>query len=429
MTAPGIRAPGGAYEGAGRHVALAVRAYSSVVIVSDDVIAAAHVAIGIALAESATRLVMIGDLAGDVPPLQRLMNDDDPHGIYDSFAFGTSFKKVARAVPGVENFLFMPSGTDAPATNEILANARWGRFASEFAQSDELLLLVADVSAPGLDRLLAQMDGVVLVGLKKIDSAPDAVILARVPHPAMIAPPKIDLSSPRRTFSQRAIGLGAAALLAAGVSIGVVAGSRTARDPTPVVPAGSVADSAADDSSARPRPPVLIPVNPGDSANAIAFSIEVLASNTAEGADFEIQRHRSVMPGATVSLVPVGDTEATWYKVHAGAFPDSVAARRLLLSLRRRKIVPDSAGSIIRAPFALLVDSIASQGGMNAKTRESVQGLIARSVAAYALVQSDGSVKIYAGAFQNPEQSLLAATDLRVKGLTPLLAYRTGRIP
>ena len=244
MTAPGIRAPGGAYEGAGRHVALAVRAYSSVVIVSDDVIAAAHVAIGIALAESATRLVMIGDLAGDVPPLQRLMNDDDPHGIYDSFAFGTSFKKVARAVPGVENFLFMPSGTDAPATSEILANARWGRFASEFAQSDELLLLVADVSAPGLDRLLAQMDGVVLVGLKKIDSAPDAVILARVPHPAMIAPPKIDLSSPRRTFSQRAIGLGAAALLAAGVSIGVVAGSRTARDATPVVPAGSVAELA-----------------------------------------------------------------------------------------------------------------------------------------------------------------------------------------
>lgn len=72
MTSVALRAPGGAYEGAGRRVALAVRGYSSVVVTSDDPVAAAHVAIGIALAESATRLVMIGDLAGELPPLQRL---------------------------------------------------------------------------------------------------------------------------------------------------------------------------------------------------------------------------------------------------------------------------------------------------------------------------------------------------------------------
>ena len=35
---------------------------------------------------------------------------------------------------------------------------------------------------------------------------------------------------------------------------------------------------------------------------------------------------------------------------------------------------------------------------------------------------------LYAGAFENPEQSSLAATALRVAGVTPVLEYRTGRI-
>ena len=97
--APPIRAPGGAYEGAGRQASVAVRGYSSVVVTSDDVPAAAHTAIGIALSESAHRLVMIADLAGEAAPLQALVKDDDPHGIYDSFEFGTSFTKIARLHP------------------------------------------------------------------------------------------------------------------------------------------------------------------------------------------------------------------------------------------------------------------------------------------------------------------------------------------
>ena len=426
MTAPAIRAPGGSYEGAGRRIALAVRGYSSVVVTSDDPIAAAHVAIGIALAESATRLVMIGDMAGDLPPLQRLTADDDPHGIFDSFVFGTSFGKLGHAVAGVENFFFMASGTDSPATPEIFGSPRWGRFASEFAKSDELLLLVADSSAPGINRLLAQMDGAILVGLQQIDAAPNAVILAKVSHPAAVPPPRIDIAPPRPTLSGRKVGMAAAALVALGIAAGAMFGLRSR--PGETRNSGlSAADSAASDSASRPRPPVILPVNPADSLIATAFSIQVLASNTAEAANFQLERHRSVMPGATISLVPVGDTEATWYRVYAGAFADSADANRLLVSLRRRRIVLDSSSIIVRAPFALLIDSIPSQGGMGALTRDRVQGFIERSVPAYALIQRDGSARVYAGAFQDPEQSALAATDLRVKGLTPLLAYRTGR--
>ena len=138
---------------------------------------------------------------------------------------------------------------------------------------------------------------------------------------------------------------------------------------------------------------------------------------------------RDRLPASTISLVPIGDTEATWYKVHAGAYTDSAGAETLLATLRRRRIVLESAGSIIRAPFALRVDSVAPQAGMTARIRERIRDLSERGVHAYALMQNDGSARIYAGAFGNPEQSSLAATALRVAGLTPVLEYRTGRLP
>jgi hypothetical protein len=172
-----------------------------------------------------------------------------------------------------------------------------------------------------------------------------------------------------------------------------------------------------------------MPANPADSASATAFSVEILASNTLEAANFEIQRHGSVMPAATISLVPIGDTEATWYKVHAGAYSDSAEAERLLATLRRRRIVPDSVGSVVRAPLALLIDSIPAQAGMTSRMREKIQSFQDKDVTAYALLQRDGSARIYVGAFDRAPQSSLATTALRVAGLTPVLEYRTGTLP
>jgi hypothetical protein len=179
---------------------------------------------------------------------------------------------------------------------------------------------------------------------------------------------------------------------------------------------------------APPRSAPLLIANPADSAAAAAFSVEILKANTAEAANFELQRHGAMMPAATISLVPIGDTESIWYTVYAGALSDSAQAERLLASLRRRRIVADSIGSVVRTPFALRVDSVPAQAAVSSKAREKVQALAARGVAAYALSQRDGSARLYAGAFESPDQSSLAATALRVAGLTPVLEYRTGRI-
>ena len=424
MTAPAARATGGSYEGAGRQVAVTLRGYSSVLIVSDDVTLAAHAAIGIGLAESAHRLVMIADLGGDTPPLQSLVRDDDAHGIYDSFEFGTSFVRIAREIEGAKNLYLMPSGTESPAIGQIIGSPRWARFASEFANADELLLLVVSSDAPELDKLASQVDGAVLVGLQRVETAPSVNILAKIPHPAVVPPPQIEIAPAKRPLPLARLGLGAAALLIIGTAAGAFLGKRAApgAEPTPVVSDSSAIDSV------RPVRPTIAVANAADSATATAFSVEISFFNTLEGANFEVQRHGAVMPAATISLVPIGDTEAIWYKVHAGAYADSAEAERLLATLRRRRVVPDSGGSVVRVPLAMLVDSIPAQPGMGARIREMLQSLAGKDVKAYALMQTDGSARVYAGAFERPEQSPLAATALRVAGLSPVLAYRTGRI-
>jgi len=433
------RAPGSAYESAGRNVALAVRGYSSVVVTSDDLVAAAHVAIGIALAESATRLVVIGDLADDVAPLQKLMAGDDTHGIYDSFVFGTSLGKIARPVEGTTSLFFMPSGTESAATMEILSDSRWKRFAAESASSDELLLLVVGASAPGLDRLVAQMDGVVLVGLQKLDAVPDAVLLAKVQHPPTIAPPRIDRASrPKsppaaaaKTWNPRTLGIAAAALLALGIIAGALYSWLSGKpSSTSALPANSAAGSPAGGGATSSRRASRMRLsNPQDSLAATAFSVEILGADTAEEANFELQRHRGTMPAATIAVVPVGEGAISRYKLFAGAFSDSAEAGQLLSSLRRRNIVSRSAGRVVRAPFALLIDSVSASDGASSRAREKLQNYFERDIPAYSLVQRNGGMKLYVGAFENPDESSMAARVLSMRGLSPVLAYRTGRAP
>ncbi len=431
MTTPAVRAPRGAYEGAGRQAAVALRGYSSVIVTSDDLQAAAHVAIGIGLAESAHRLVMIGDLGGDTAPLQALVADEDQHGIYDSFEFGTSFGRIAREVKGANNLFIMPGGTESPATHEVLGSVRWKQFATEFANADELLLLVVAASTPGLAKLAAQVDGIVLVGMQRLDAVPTANILAKVPHPTIVPAPKIDLAPKSQPWSPLKIGLAAAALLAAGILGGslIAAQFRSARPAAQTrVVATPAVDSSRRDSAVAAKAHEIALANPMDSAAATTFSVEVLASNTSEGANFELKRHGSAMPSATISLVPIGDTEATWYKVYAGAYADMAQANELLATLRRRHVLADSAGSVVRVPLAFLVDSVPSQGGVTAVVRDRIAALAARGITAYALLQKDGGARLYTGAFQHADQSSLAASALRVAGVTPVLAYRTGRI-
>jgi len=430
VTSSTARAAGELYERAGRQTSLALRGYSAVLVISDDPVAAAYVAIGLGRAEAPHRRVVIGDLVGDLAPIQALVSGEDQHGIYDSFVFGTSLDRVLHEVDGSENLSVLAGGTESPAMAEIIGNRRWRRVASDFAATDALLLLIVAADAPGIETLAAAFDGVLLVGDLPLDAAPNAVLLARIPHPAEQLPRIRVEDEPveEPLWMSRGVRLAAAAVVLLALALVILRpgglARRAARAPDTIM----LPDSSIRDSAPPPRPAPILVSNPADSAAAAKFSVEILAANTAEGANFELQRHGAMMPAATISLVPIGDTEAIWYKVHAGALADSAQAERLLRSLRRRGVVSGSTGTVVRTPFALRVDSVPAQAAVTARTQEKVQGFAARGLAVYALTQRDGSARLYAGAFENPEQSSLAATALRVAGVAPVLEYRTGRV-
>lgn len=425
-----------AWEDAGRQIAAILGSYSALLITSSDPVAAAHVALGIAVAEAKHRRVVIGDLVGDLPPLRSLVKDEDPHGISDSFNYGLSLNKVGYEVEGSPNVYVMPSGTDPTIDKEMLGSARWKTLAAGFTQTGALLLLVARSDAPGLSELAEQIDGVVLVRDAELPGAPAALVVARVPGPTPT------LKIPLHRISARAadwkkekwlypVAGSVALLLVAGVGLMFMV-ARAARSPR--VPARTASVRVPAPTPPPPRPPpetvyVAPPANVNDSASASAFAVELLVANTAEGANLFVRKNGAALPAAAVSPVPIDPEGSTWYRVTAGAYTRRYQADSLLFVLRQSGVLTDSAGSVMRVPLALLVDSVPSQGGIVDAVRAAVDKYTVRGLLVYPLMQNYGGARIFAGAFATASQSAGLTKTLRGAGLSPVLVYRTGSAP
>lgn len=418
-----------AWEDAGRQIAPLLGSYSAVVVTSGDPVAAAHVALGLARAEAARRRVVVADLVGDLAPLSALLADDDIHGITDTILYGASINKVARPIEGTQNLFVVPAGTEQVDSEEIFGSQRWRRLAAGFAGSGGLLLLVARSDSPGLAALIDQVDGAVIVRDSEIAAAPAALILARVPSPTrtLKVPFLRDVGIPPLRFRRMAPLLAAPVLLALLIAAGVVFRARQApHEATPGIPPPRAATV-----TPPPRDTVLVapPANAADSMAAARFAVELLVANTPEGANFVLRKDKASLPAATVAPVLIGPERATWYKVVAGAYTRRSQADSLLRALRTGKILKDSAGSIIRVPLALLVDSVESQGGITDALAASIGKYADRGLAVYPLIQTDGGARLYAGAFERPNDAAELLRTLQGAGLQPVLVYRTGRTP
>jgi hypothetical protein len=426
-----------AWEDAGRQVAPLLGSYSAILVVSSDPLAAAHVALGIARAEAGHRRAVVGDLVGDVAPLRSLVRDEDPHGVTDSFLYGVSLNKIGYDVEGVKNLYVMPTGTDPIVDEEIMGSPRWKKLAAGFGEVGAFLVLVAQSSSPGLAQLIEQIDGVVLVKDTDLPSAPSALILARVPAPTRTM--KISLfrigagaaNWPRRRWLYPALAALGALLIAVVVLALFLRNSGTSGSSRENVTAKATAPPVPPPARPAPETLYIAPAkNVNDSATASAFSVELLVANTAEGANLFVRKNGAALPAATVSPVPIGPERATWYRVTAGAYQARSQADSLLLVLRRSGILAnDSAGTITRAPLALLVDSVPSQGGITDAVHAAEQKYAARGLVVYSLMQNDGGARLYAGAFVTADQSAELIRSLRVAGLQPVLVYRTGSTP
>lgn len=152
------------WERAGASLGSTLDGYASLVVVGADPVATGLVALGIGRSQCGERVVAIGDLFADSPPIQALVPSDDPHGLVDSFEYGVSLNRVAHRVAAAGDLFVLPSGTDYPVYDELLPNPRWRRIVARFRESGGLLLLVVPEHAARVEDLVDATDGAVLVG-------------------------------------------------------------------------------------------------------------------------------------------------------------------------------------------------------------------------------------------------------------------------
>lgn len=451
------------WENEGQRLAPLLDDVYAAVIAGTDPMAAASVAIGIARVQGVRRRVAVADLVGEIPPLQSLVTGDDPHGIADSFLYGVSLNKIARAVNESGNVFVMPSGTEAVAHDAVYANDRWRRLAAGFHQVGALLLVVAVPGTPGFAELCGYIGALMPVGDTVFPVPHDVPIIAPPPSPAPPPPP-----SPPRESAARARAAAAdnseqrrTKLIAAFVALGAVAVAVGAfwpqiktrlpaqvtalfSGPAPdttrmLVPPQkmdsisrdslrrdtSAADSAllragigvGDSAAAKPSSPPLDIANAADSTNAARYAIYVAQANTREAAMPDAR----VKALAAVAMSPVPEAGEQWFRVTVGASTTRSGAEAQLAKLRSDRIV--GAGSILSVPFALRLEAGVASGAVSARLAEFTR----RGLMPYALQQADGSATLYTGAFETPVQATTLADSLRALGITPVLAYRTGR--
>jgi hypothetical protein len=118
------------------------------------------------------------------------------------------------------------------------------------------------------------------------------------------------------------------------------------------------------------------------------------------------------------------ESPSRFYQTLAGAFVTRAGADSLLAQLRARRTLGQGFGSVDNFPLAFLVDS----GVPAREATPRIARYTARGLPVYGLRQPNGVVRLYYGAYANPEQAALAVPALRDAGIRPLLVYRIGRV-
>jgi hypothetical protein len=219
------------------------------------------------------------------------------------------------------------------------------------------------------------------------------------------------------------------AVAAAAAVTAVFARDYLTRAPTTV--SGLRRDSAAASDSlvANTAPvvdssPPLVVSDPADSANVSPFAVQIAMVDTEEGAALRVRAGSGDFPVGTYAPVTRGTDRGTWYKVVTGAYVERTKADQLLAFLRQRGLVPPGWGSVIRAPLGLQLASAPSA----TEAAAVIADFQSRKIPVYGLLQRDGSVRIYAGAFETPDEAALFKSALKTsKNIDATLAYRVGR--
>ena len=410
---------------------------AAAVIIGSDPDVSVIVALAIARAQHGRR-VAIGDLVGD---LHGLRASDDRPGLLECFRDGIPVSDIAHPIGGDESVFVLPSGHGPIAERWVFESARWARLIAGFREVDALLLLIAPPGTPGLPTLIAAVDGVVAV-----DIPPTLMrawpLLATIDRPEPELP---EIATPSRPFGvvpavdslrlRRRRRLIAGSVLLASATLAAAAvvlwrrpvEMQAAADAAVEMVDEDAAAAAVAHAAAAPIPADTITlgpvVNPGDSANAALFAVELVAANTLAGANSRLAMRGEKLPAPTLAPVLLGSDGRPWFRALTGAWRQRDDAQAWLDALRERGLVRQDVGRVLRVPYALRL----ADGVRVAEVPAELARWQARGIPAYALVQDDGSVRVLAGAFETSGQAALLAKSLRDLGAVPVMAFRTGR--
>jgi hypothetical protein len=439
-------APAFDWEAAGRELGTTLDRLNAVAVLGNNNTQTALVALGIARQQAQRRRVAIGDLLGDAEPLQSLVPSQDPHGLADVFEYGLSLDRVAHRVEGDEPLFILPTGAFITDHAEIMAHRRWSRLAAGFREEQGLLIVAANVASPNIEALVIQLDGAVLVGHLAPARLPVARVLGAVKGPQRPSRPMrvIPPPPPRPQYVIRArrsvwrlggmVGVTLAAVIAAlGIWLAYRPLATSAWAPVWLRGRGAAKTDSAmllrGLDSLGPPPDTGLREAPGlglltkeDSAALAPYGIALVTFNTQAGALLELQRNGASLRAGT--FAPVLIRETPWFRVVAGAYPDSASAAALLDTLRARGTSDAGRAVIDRFPYALLVERDVPDSAV--ASRVSVYQT--RGLPVYALLQSDGTARVFAGAFKAPEEATSLFNALRTSGVSTSLVYRTGRV-
>ncbi len=409
---------------------------AAVIVTGKDVGHAATLAVSVARAAAGTRRVALGDLAGDLAPVYALSGGEDAVGLAECFRDGLSLNDIARPVSDHPNLFVLPAGHGVRTEPSLASAERWTRLIRGFAEAGGLLILVVPESSPVIGVLTAA--GAVTLYAGRAAEAPAGVHVAATIGAAVHA-----VATPSRPGAVRAWHVAAASLLAAAVcGWGAIALIHAANAPDGVVvvapalrleterPVGAPGVGAAPGPSRTAPDTVSItertPEN--DRARIAPFVVEVVAANTASNANSLLRDATDgrVLPVPTIAVVsvPAGRGQVSrWHKVMFGAWRSEAEALVALEALRKQDVVAVDGGAIVRAPYAvLLVDSASVE-----RARAVMDVWRAKGVTPYALAQDDGTMRVYAGAFETVAQAVTMAAMIRAAGGPSVVAYRTGR--
>lgn len=433
----------------GARVAPALAEVAAALVIGSDPQVAALIARALAGAQPRDRRVAIGDLVGElralVPPTNLILSvagaepppapEEGPRpGLLQCFRDGLSVTSIARPLTEDGRIFVLPAGGPLAQDRLLMESPRWPRLIAGFREVDALLLLVADARTPGLESLIAAVDGVVAVDLPPVQVR-RWPLLATVDRPEPELPPlaPIPARAPAPQGGRRrrlVIGLlGLGAVLAAGgwaaltgrldAWSGARANAVATVTPVDTTPAESLREEGPSDTITIG--PI---VNPDDAANATAYSVELVAANTLAGANSGLAMRGANLPAPTLAPVLLGADGRPWYRALTGAWQARGEAEAFLTTLRDRGLVRDDVGRVLRAPYALLL----AEGVPPDQADAARAQWESRGIPAYALLQADGRARLFAGAFETPGQSVLVALSLRDIGVEPVLAFRTGRM-